>query len=742
MAHPAPHHANARFDLAQRLGVLFFFSGFPALIYQIVWQRALFRIFGVNIEAATIVVAAFMVGLGVGAIAGGWLSRRMGDQALLLLAIIELVTAGFGLVSLSIFETVGEWSHGQPLAVVGVIALALVIVPTLLMGATLPVLVAFLVRKSGAVGSAVGTLYFVNTLGAAAACVVAALALFPFLGMAGSIHVAVAVNLAVAAVALAWRRRSSGPSATEAPPPWTGEGRLSFPLALALATLGGFVSLAFEIFLFRLSSFADGSSAPAFALTLAGYLLGLALGARAAGEAARLDEDAAARDLLKRLFIGLAWALALTPLCAAPGLPHDVRLAIIIVATVMIARSWGMLLPWLAQRGVAADGDAGARVSYLYLANIVGSATGSIVTGFVLMDALTLIGVAQALTLIGAGAVAAVCFAARLPAHTARITLAGVATFSLAALLLPLLSQNLYARLIPTPDGATPVFDRIVETRSGVITATADGVVYGHGRYDGRFNTDLVKDTNMIVRPYALSLLHPRPERVLMIGLSTGSWARVIAANPHVKSLKVVEINPGYLDLIRTSDEVKGVLDDPKVELIFDDGRRWLGAHAQERFDVIVSNTTWHYRANVTNLLSQEFLTLAASRLAPGGVFFYNTTSSDRVQRTACATLPHGLRFTNHMAVSNTPLDVDFERWRETLLATRVNGKPVLDLARPADANRLDALMRIREEWGDGSGPGGASIEPCAHILKRTAGMALVTDDNMGTEWRKPLGLQ
>ena len=89
---------------------LFFFSGFPALIYQLIWQRALFLIFGVNIELVTIVVTAFMLGLGLGSLAGGWLSKRREIPPLLLLAAIELLTGAFGLASLSIFDKVGAIS--------------------------------------------------------------------------------------------------------------------------------------------------------------------------------------------------------------------------------------------------------------------------------------------------------------------------------------------------------------------------------------------------------------------------------------------------------------------------------------------------------------------------------------------------------------------------------------------------------------------------------------------------------
>src|SRR5690242_15187752 len=136
------------------LCVLFFFSGFPALIYQLTWQRSLFRIFGVNIESVTIVVTAFMLGLGLGSLAGGYLSKRRGLPLLPLLAAIELATGAFGLVSLAIFDRVGALTAAWPLPAMAAVNLALVIVPTLLMGATLPLLVGHLARRSGNVGSA------------------------------------------------------------------------------------------------------------------------------------------------------------------------------------------------------------------------------------------------------------------------------------------------------------------------------------------------------------------------------------------------------------------------------------------------------------------------------------------------------------------------------------------------------------------------------------------------------------
>jgi spermidine synthase len=239
------------------------------------------------------------------------------------------------------------------------------------------------------------------------------------------------------------------------------------------------------------------------------------------------------------------------------------------------------------------------------------------------------------------------------------------------------------------------------------------------------------------VRPYALSLFHPAPRDVLMIGLSSGSWAQVIANNPDVASLTIVEINPGYLTLIAEEPEVASVLTNPKVAIVTDDGRRWLRANPDRRFDAIVSNTTWHFRANVTNLLSAEFLDLIKRHLNPGGIFFYNTTDSARVQRTSCLAFTDGARFLNHMVVSRTPIRWDFARWRRILAAYRIDGRPVFDMYRSEDRAELDRLLASFATPGEPR-----KIEACPDILTRTAGREPVTDDNMGNEWRYALGLE
>jgi spermidine synthase len=725
------------------LCVLFFFSGFPALIYQLTWQRALFRIFGVNIESVTIVVTAFMLGLGLGSLVGGWLSKRRGIPLLPLLAGIELATGAFGLVSLKIFDQVSEFTIGLPLTATAAASLALVIVPTLLMGATLPVLVCHLVRRSGNVGSALGLLYYVNTLGAGAACLACVALLFPFLGMQGAVYVAAGINGAVATGAFVayWRDNCDStigirdtPLAFAARQPMLG-----FAPVLALAGAGGFVSLSYEIFFFRTVSYVTGSSATAFALTLGAFLIGLASGSRQAGHnCAALTQERAMRRAVTALMSASVLGLLFLPLLDHLVWLHSGIVGVALLLVYLIARFWGSLLPYLAEFGVAADGKAGMRTALLYLANILGSAAGSIITGFVLMDHLSLVAIGTALVVASLACVVLLTGTLPLP-RSEKILRASLAVglALLAAIAIPPWSSDVLESLEWKGAPDARAFARVVENRSGIIAVTKDGIVFGNGMYDGRFNTDLTHDTNGIVRPYALSLFHPAPRDVLMIGLSSGSWVQVIANDPDVALLTVVEINPGYLTLIATQPEVASILTNPKVTIVTDDARRWLRANPGRRFDVIVSNTTWHFRANVTNLLSAEFLDLIKGHLNPDGVFYYNTTDSDRVQRTGCLAFADGARILNHMVVSGTPIRWDFERWRRTLEAYRIDGRPVFDMSRGEDRAKLDRLLA---SFATPTEP--RKIEACADILTRTAGRQPVTDDNMGNEWRYSLGLE
>ena len=730
--------------------VLFFCSGFPALIYQIVWQRALFGFYGVNIESVTIVVSAFMCGLGIGSLLGGALSRSTRLPLLAMFAVAELGTAVFGLFSLKLFSRVAEWTAGSPPLGTALCSFLLVVFPTVLMGATLPLLVEHLVRVSRNVGSAVGGMYFANTLGSAAACFVAGDVMMRLLGQSGSVEFAATLNVVVGAgvliYSICWERRSASVPALPlhvvgaAPQPL-----LPFPLALACAAFAGFLALSYEIIWYRLLAFASGGVARVFAFLLGSYLLGVAIGSRFIEGYARRSPDTA-KNLLRLgwiLFASSIASFAAGPLYAfilgfrsgytvgGDFLPAYLVFLPIICAGAML---FGATFPLISHVSVRAGDGAGARLSYLYAANIAGSTLGSFLVGFVLMDYFSVRAISTFLLACGIACALLVLKAAspRLSSHRLKLAAAFAMSLIVVGAAQPLF-HSLYDRLFFKQIYPRFHFQQVVETRGGVVAVTPDGVLYGGGAYDGHFSVDLCHDVNMILRPYALSAMHAAPRRVLMIGLGSGSWAQVVANNPEVEDFTVVEINDGYLPLIRQYPMVSSLLTNPRVHIVIDDGRRWMQHNRDRQFDAIVMNTTLHWRDHASSLLSVEFLQLSRLHLRPGGLVFYNATNSDEVLATALSVFPYALRVENSIAVSDSPIVFDRERWRNVLLRYRIDGKPVIDQSNPQHMRHLEEVLHIPD---DPSGQVNFSIEDNDQLRRRLERTLIITDDNMLVEWR------
>lgn len=498
--------------------------------------------------------------------------------------------------------------------------------------------------------------------------------------------------------------------------------------ALALSFLSGLIALSYEILWYRAFSFQSGGEARTFSLLLGAYLGGLAAGALGVGGLCRRDRSGGPdpRAALFWLVVSATvigfWVVPLEAWCSTKGWRWTSGLGAVGVA----AAALGGIFPLVSHSWIAPDLRVGQRVAALYLANILGSTAGSLLTGFVLLDGLGLGGTHVLLGFLGLGMSLLVLALAPRPGRLLR----GILLLALAGLLVLLGSRpfdGVYEKLqLGAGDDARVRFAHVIETRSGVITVNRRGQVFGGGIYDGAFNTSLTDDLNAIIRCYALSELHRAPRDVLMIGLGSGSWASVVSRRRGLEHLTIVEINPGYLKLIPQYPEVAGVLTDPKVQVEIDDGRRWLVRNPHRTFDLIVANTSFHWRASATNLLSREFLELVRAHLRPGGVYYYNTTGSDRVSKTGATVFPHALRVMHFLAVSDAPLHLDPERFREELFDYPRGAGTVLDRSSPADRQRareaVDALVR--------------EVEPREPLLRRVERAGeLVTDDNMGTEW-------
>jgi len=722
---------------------LFFISGFPALIYQIVWQRALFTIYGVNIESVTIVVSAFMLGLGLGSVAGGMVSRIPRLPVLAAFGLVELCIGSFGLVSLRLFHWVGIHTAGASLTATFLLTFLLVLAPTILMGGTLPFLVAHLVRISRNVGESVGMLYFVNTLGSATACLLAAVFIMRLLGEQGSVTMAAAINLTIGSVAILahflfrGRMRSEDPHKA-APSANRGPALFPFPLALAIVGISGFIALSYEILWYRAYSFVSGSQAQSFALLLAAYLDGVAFGSLFAKVICKKPPALENRQRNLAVIAALVIAANCVSFLVVPLVARSVSSVAYTATLPLVAIAAGLLgavFPLVTHISVAPNGRAGSRMSYLYLTNILGSTGGTILVGFVLMDHWSMRELSMFLVVMGL-AMGATIAAGAVRGSRRLAVLSGAALLALGAVAMARpLFNTVYERLLYKSEYRPELkFAHLLESRSGVVAVTPEGTVYGGGVYDGRFHTSLTDDTNLLVRAYAISSFHPQPRRVLMIGLSSGSWAQVIANHPSIEDFTIVEINPAYLGLIPQYPAVASLLHNPKVHIVIDDGRRWLVRNRQRRFDLVVMNTTYHWRAHCTNLLSTDFLHLIRSHLAFGGALYYNTTGSGEVQITGATVFPYALRVLNFLAVSDQPLKFDSRALQDALLAYRIDGQPVLNLNRIPDRQKMEELLG----WANAIGspdPRTAPIEFGPTLRQRLQGGRIITDDNMGTEW-------
>lgn len=520
---------------------------------------------------------------------------------------------------------------------------------------------------------------------------------------------------------------------------------MGFAVALVVAGAAGFIALSYEIIWYRVISYASWGLPGAFGLLLAAYLFGLALGSRIAGRFC--SDDAAGnakvlRSLAAFTFFAnvVAWLVVPTFGWVSKLWDWPPALAAVIVAAALL----GAILPLVAHFGIKPDDKAGVNLSYVYLANIVGSSAGSLITGFVFFDAFTLQTTSAIVACLGMVLVAALVILSDLRSSQ---RIFGMALTAAAAVLFIKMTPVCYDRIWERLQYKTIFKDDtkfldVVETKSGVVAVTKDRMVFGGGAYDGKVSTSLRWDSNGIFRAHGVGAMHPAPKNVLMIGLATGAWAQVVANVPGVEKLTVVEINPGYLQLIAKYPEVKTVLTNPKVEIQVDDGRRWLNRHPDATFDFIVMNTTWNWRAHSTNLLSTEFFNLARSRLAPGGILYFNSTSSEDVQFTAATTFPHALRVWNFVAVSDSPFSWDKERWKTVVTTMKIDGELLVDVKDPDNERFLVDTYAYPDTVNEPSSVEG--LEARDSLLKRTGAMGakIITDDNMVPEWRKILRFQ
>ncbi len=656
----------------------FYFSGAAGLIYEVVWTRMLTQIFGNTTYAIATVLSSFMAGLALGSFAFGRLADR-GKNDFLLYGLLEAGVGVYGFSVPSLFK-IGQILY-VPLYGINetypflfnmllfFLSLLLLVVPTILMGATLPVLSRFFVRSLSHLGHRVGNLYATNTLGAVIGCAAAGYYLIPAFGMRGTVFIAAGVNLTIAAVIFVIDRLrekeplelSSGhmesPSAepSEASPSWLG-----WVLLIAFG-LSGFSALFYENAWTRALTLVLGSSVYSFTTMLVTFLIGLALGgffyARWMGKRKAWVGTFGIVEILVGLCalatLSLFGKLPLIFLHLLEGFgdsfPLFLTFQLLLSALIMFLPTFllGMTFPLVAQLFTQSVYRVGTSVGISYSANTLGAILGAFAGGFIFIP---VIGVQNTIIVavvinflvgwflvvvdkryflparIGLG-LAVLTAVILIPSHTPKwdryALTSGVTIYNDDFKELPLDSLRLEAM-----HRGEMVYYREGLTATISVQRTGKDHLYWktNGKIDGSHGDALTQ----LMIGYIGIFLNPNAKRAAVIGLGTGMTTKALSAFP-VTEIDVLEIEPAMIKTATFFNEKNGkILEDPRVRVIQTDGRNYFLA-THKRYDIISSEPSNPWIAGVGNLYTREFYEIIKSKLNENGIFaqwFHNYSMS------------------------------------------------------------------------------------------------------------------
>lgn len=504
----------------------------------------------------------------------------------------------------------------------------------------------------------------------------------------------------------------------------------------------GYISLTQETLWMRAVSYMTGGAPPVFAHVLGCFLVGIAIGALVSEIYSRRNENNPDADPARFISVSLLLGAVFYPVSLwgvawinSSARFHTMGIFSIYVAVAILAAIQGGIFPILCHLAVKKSENSTVDMSKVYMANILGCTVGPLLTGFWLMDLFTL----QQLVLIITQLTLVLAIIVRPPAMgkwgaTHILSLASLALIPMAH---PSMMDGLFEKLhYGSSTALGHRYKNIAQNRSGVIAVdygeNNTDILYGGGMYDGNFNVDPYIDSNGITRAYYVGALHPKPRRTLEIGLASGSWSRVLMGYGAIEKHEIVEINPGYLDLISRYSPQKDLLNNPKVQIHIDDGRRWLQRNTDAKFDLILQNTTWHWRSGISNLLSKDYWEMCKTRLAEGGVVYFNTTHdvsrdvdgkfTDDAAKTAAAVFKHVIKFQHFVAASDSPFNLTKDQIRENLMKFDLGDGAVFS----TEDNKtvLERLVAVEQvDLGD--------------ELRANPNCRVITDNNMACEFER-----
>lgn len=783
--------------------LMFFLSGAAALVYQVVWVRSLTLVFGGSHLAVTAVLSIFMAGLAVG---GYVIGRRVDRVArplrlygLLEIGIAASALAFVGLMQVypSVYVALARGRDEATLYLTGVrmlFSIVALIVPTVLMGGTLPVLSRFVSRQPEHLRGRLPFLYGLNTLGAVLGALMAGFVLLPACGVGTTLLVAVAANTLIGLAALRLPERTAEPArqedgrlatATSLPAPngsptAEAEARrdaLAASLVLWGIGISGFCALGYEVLWTRVLTVAVGASVYGFTIMLVAFLTGIALGSKAYGALVTVfgtGDPGPRRPIawfgLTQVAIGATALLVTVYLRDVPA--NAVRLQSLFLGADLPsfrARIWtsfwlaflymvvpalfmGAAFPLAGEALARRRRAVGRAVGDVLASNTVGAILGAALNGLVLIHAFGIERSLQILTVVNLGVglvvLASLQRARWLPAGAAAAALAAIAVLALNDEVARVWDRKYFAIFRSNQPEAfrTPEMVREAVENTDVLyyAEGAEAIVSvikvkgGEPAFLTNGRVEASAHPQALQVQFALGhlplLLARNPRDVLVVGLGSGMTAGATVVHPSVERVAIVEIEPKVLGVARTFASYNhGVLDDPRVRVVVNDGRNFL-LTTERTFDVITADPIHPWFRGAGYLYSTEYFELAAAHLRPGGVVaqwlpIYELTPRDLacIVRTFREHFPHTLLFLTHydaeLLGSREPFAID-----EAELERRI--------AAPDVGRDLGKVMM------------GSATDLLSYFVMGTAGMArfaqagvLNTDDNLYLEFSAPFSI-
>jgi len=631
-----------------------FLSGAAALIYELTWAKMLALTFGSTTLSAAAVIAGFMGGMGLGArsyhLLAKCVHKPLAAYAGLELA-IAISSAALTLTFYSLPQAFGTLAQSLDnpfiLAFLRFLSvIALLLIPSALMGATFPALCAVLIRSAPMLDGRLGWIYGINTIGGAAGVALGGLVLIDQFGLSTTVHIANAINVAIFLAALTllktqWgAKRTNQNLETETAIPTT----LPQGLTGAVLLVSGFTTLAYEIMWFRAVRFYVGNSTHALGTVLLLFLAGLGIGSllfRPVIKRGRVERSLA---LVQCGIAVLAlWAMA----CMSLVLTHEsiyphvsiffpqvrfqpwaIRLAVVAMVSVVTmlpgAILMGLSFPLASRMYIGDVRKLDSNIGAAYLLANMGSIFGSIVAASLLLPTLGVVGGTKLC------AVANLLLGVVILGRLRKIQSGWIVPVGFCGVLAGVLFMVLPPRLglFGEQSQGKPVFYEEADMGTVQVVQTTDdpdsrvmlvdGTRIGCGK--GLFDSAMYFKQLMLAHlPLALD---PQVKTTLNIGLGSGSTLETIVGYPQIEKIDCVEINPAVVRGSGAFSEIKA-LDDPRVHLVVDDAVHYL-LRTKTRYDLIISDGKQDpfYSGNAT-LLCRDYYQYARNALTDRGLFIH-----------------------------------------------------------------------------------------------------------------------